>query len=186
MLREDNADLRLMEIGNTLGLISDDLVKDVKERARRIEMEIKRIKGVIVRPTEKVNDYLVSQGTKPINKGVSLDKILKRTELDYSVIEALNRSPENVDKRVAGQVEIEIKYEGYIQKQLREIEKFKNNEKIKIPENFDFACVHGLSKELKEKLSSIKPTSLGQASRVDGMTPAALSVLMIAIKAYGK
>ena len=92
-------------------------------------------------------------------------------------------SPETLNKRVTRQVEIEIKYEGYIQKQLREIEKFKDLEKVRIPEAFDYMTVHGLSNELKEKLSTVKPDSLGQASRIDGITPAAISVLMIALKA---
>ena len=101
-------------------------------------------------------------------------------------MEALAKSHENIGKRVAGQVEIEIKYEGYIKRQLMEIEKFKNLERIKMPEGFDFTRVHGLSNELREKLSRIQPTSLGQTSRIDGITPAAISMLMIAIKAFEK
>ena len=184
MLREDNADLRLMEIGHSLGLIDNDAFKDVKERQKMITKEINRIKGTIIKPSEETNNYLLSRRTKPITNGIYLDQILKRSEIDYQTIEALAKSPDNINKKVAQQVEIEIKYEGYIKKQLREIEKFKNLERMKIPKDLDFTKVHGLSNELKKKLSSIRPNSLGQASRIEGITPSALSVLMVAIKAF--
>jgi tRNA uridine 5-carboxymethylaminomethyl modification enzyme len=183
MLREDNADLRLMEIGHTLGLIDKDTVKDVQERKKRIAGEIQRIKHTVIKPTKKVNDYLVDRGTNPLNSGINLDQLLKRAELDYSAVTALAEDPEPVSRKVARQVEIEIKYEGYIDRQLREIEKFKNLEKMNISANFDFNGVHGLSNELKEKLATVRPASLGQASRIDGMTPAAISVLMVALRA---
>jgi tRNA uridine 5-carboxymethylaminomethyl modification enzyme len=183
MLREDNADLRLMETGHELGLIDTETLKDVKDRKKKIAKEIKRIKGTVIKPSKVANDYLKSRGTNPVNTGVRLDQLLKRAELDYRVVEELAKSPESISSKTAKQVEIEIKYEGYIKRQLREIEKFKNLEKMKIPEVFDFSMVHGLSNELKEKLSTRRPSSLGQASRIDGITPAALSVIMIAIKA---
>ena len=183
MLREDNADLRLMETGHELGLIDTETLKDVKDRKKKIAKEIKRIKGTVIKPSKVANDYLKSRGTNPVNTGVRLDQLLKRAELDYRVVEELAKSPESISSKTAKQVEIEIKYEGYIKRQLKEIEKFKNLEKMKIPEVFDFSMVHGLSNELKEKLSDRRPSSLGQASRIDGITPAALSVIMIAIKA---
>jgi tRNA uridine 5-carboxymethylaminomethyl modification enzyme len=186
MLREDNADLRLMETGYELGLIDDEVLKDVKDRKKQIAKEINRIKGTVIKPDKKINDYLLNQGTKPLSSGIYLDQLVKRAELDYNTVELLAKSPDNISKKVARQVEIEIKYEGYIKRQMSEIEKFKNLERIKIPENFDFTRVHGLSNELKEKLSAISPTSLGRASRIDGITPAALSVIMIAIKGAGK
>lgn len=182
MLREDNADIRLTEIGNEVGLISDDMVRDVTERLRQISQEVKRIKSTVIKPTSETNTCLAHIGAGPLNKVVHLDQLLKRTEINYQVVDALAKSPEQFDEKVTRQVEIEVKYEGYIQRQLKEIERFKNMEKINIPEGFDFTRVHGLSNELKEKLSTIKPTSLGQASRIDGMTPAAISVLMIALK----
>ena len=183
MLREDNADLRLMEIGHNLGLIDKDTIKDIKERKQLIAKEIKRIKNTIIKPAKETNDFLVGRGTKPINSGVYLEQLLKRTEIDYDAVEVLAKSPDNISAKVAGQVEIEIKYEGYIKRQEREIQKFKNLERMKIPAGFEFQKVHGLSNELKEKLAAVRPTSLGQASRMDGITPAALSVLMIALKA---
>jgi tRNA uridine 5-carboxymethylaminomethyl modification enzyme len=186
MLREDNADLRLMEMGHEFGLIDDDTLKDVNERKKQIAHEVKRIESIVIKPNKTTNDYLLRKGTKPINNGIFLDRLLKRAELDYTVVKALARSSNNISEKVAKQVEIEVKYEGYIKRQLKEIDKFKNQERMKIPEDFDFTQVHGLSNELKEKLSTIMPSSLGQASRIDGITPAGLSVIMIAIKAAGK
>jgi tRNA uridine 5-carboxymethylaminomethyl modification enzyme len=183
MLREDNADLRLMEIGHEFGLINDDAFKDVRERKGQISNEIKRVKSTVIKPGKETNDYLIYQGSKPLSSGIYLDQLLKRAELGYNTVDSLAKSPDNISNKVARQVETEIKYEGYIKRQLREIEKFKNMERIKIPDNFDFNQVHGLSNELKEKLSAVMPTSLGQASRIDGITPAGLSVIMVAIKA---
>ncbi len=186
MLREDNADLRLMEKGHELGLIDDDTLKDLNERKQQIGDEIKRIKGIVIKPSQEVNSFLESRGTNPINNGTHLDQLLKRNELDYSAVDTLAGGCENIGKRVVKQVEIGIKYEGYIERQYKEIEKFRNLERMKIPDGFDFSKVHGLSNELKEKLGSVRPASLGQASRIDGMTPAAVSVLMIALKAFHK
>ncbi|MBU4343823.1 MAG: tRNA uridine-5-carboxymethylaminomethyl(34) synthesis enzyme MnmG [Desulfobacteraceae bacterium] len=186
MLREDNADLRLTETGYKLGLIDKEMLHDVNERKKQIDKEIKRIKKTLIKPAEKTNDYLQNMGTMPLSSGIYLDQILKRSEIDYRGVEILAKGPDNISKKVARQVEIEIKYEGYIKRQLSEIGKFKNMESMKIPEDFDFSGVHGLSNELKEKLSSIKPSSLGQTSRIDGITPAALSALMIGIKVVEK
>ena len=186
MLREDNADLRLMEMGHEFGLIDDDTLKDVKERKKQIAHEVNRIKSIVIKPDKITNDYLLRKGTTPINNGIFLDQLLKRAEFDYTAVEALAGSSNNIRRKVAKQVEIEIKYEGYIKRQLKEIDKFKNQERMKIPEDFDFTQVHGLSNELKEKLSTVMPSSLGQASRIDGITPAGLSVIMIAIKAAEK
>jgi tRNA uridine 5-carboxymethylaminomethyl modification enzyme len=186
MLREDNADLRLMGKGHDLGLIDQNTRNDIKERKKQISKEIRRVKATLIKPSEEINAYLRNRGTKQINKGVYLDQLLKRAELDYQMVNALAKNPDHISPKVARQVEIEIKYEGYIHKQLREIEKFKSQESMKIPENLNFFEVYGLSNELKEKLSAIRPTSLGQASRIDGITPAALSVLMLAIKSAEK
>jgi tRNA uridine 5-carboxymethylaminomethyl modification enzyme len=183
MLREDNADLRLMKTGHEFGLIDDHTLKDMQARKEQIDNEILRVKQTVVKPTAAVNEYLQSRDSKPIDNGIHLAQLLKRTGLDYRMVEALAKSSANISPAVARQVEIEIKYEGYIKKQLREIERFKNLEMVKIPANFNFSGVHGLSNELKEKLATIKPTSIGQVSRIEGITPAAISVLMVALKA---
>ncbi len=182
MLREDNADLRLMQIGHDLGLIHADTVKDVRERKKQIAAEIKRVKKTVIKPSEGTNAYLKDKGTRPLKNGIYLDRLLKRNELSYDAVEALAPTAEPVKPTVAKQVEIEVKYEGYIKRQLSEIEKFNHLEKIRIPEAFDYGAVNGLSNELKEKLSEIQPVTLGQASRMDGMTPAAISILMVALR----
>jgi len=183
MLREDNADIRLMEIGHELGLINADHARDIKERKKQIAAEIMRVRRTVVKPTGKVNTYLEKQGTNPIKSGMHLSQLVKRAELGYDAVRVLAPAENPVDPAVALQTEIEIKYEGYIQRQLKEIDKFKDLEQVKIPVEFDFTQVHGLSNELKEKLSSVRPISLGQATRIDGMTPAAISVLMVALRA---
>jgi tRNA uridine 5-carboxymethylaminomethyl modification enzyme len=185
LLREDNADQRLMEKGNELGLIADDTVKEMKERLRQINEEVRRIKGTIVSPSQGVNDYLGSRGSSPITQPASLGQILKRPELHYEDLENLDGHREGIDERIARKAEIEIKYEGYIQRQLKEAERFMNLERIKIPPELDYTSVHGLSNELREKLSTIRPLSLGQASRIPGITPAAISTLMIYLKKTG-
>jgi tRNA uridine 5-carboxymethylaminomethyl modification enzyme len=185
MLREDNADLRLMEIGHDLGLVDAAACREVRERRRRIAAEIQRLKNKVVKPGPAVNAFLERAGTPPITSGATMEQLLKRAQLDYGAVDALAPGPQPVDPRVARQVEIEIKYEGYIQKQQKEIEKFKGFEQRPIPPDLAYDQIHGLSTELRQKLSAIRPTSLGQASRIDGMTPAAISVLMIAIKAAG-
>ncbi len=182
MLREDNADLRLMTIGHRLGLVDDGSAEGVVERKARIEREIDRIRATVIPPGEVVNRYLSRRGSPPLSSGIRLDQLLKRGELDYGVVAALAPPAEPLDERVIRQVEIEIKYEGYIRRQLRDIERFRQVEKVKIPDGFDFSAVHGLSNELKEKLSRLQPASLGQVSRIEGITPAALSVLRIALK----
>ncbi len=186
MLREDNADLRLMQIGHDLDLIDADTFKDVCKRQKQIAAEIRRVKRVVIKPSPHTNAYLKGQGTRPLQNGIYLDRLLKRNELSYDAVEVLAPHAEPVNPKVAKQVEIEVKYEGYIQRQLREIEKFNHLEKIRIPDSFDYGAVHGLSNELKEKLSAIQPVSLGQASRMDGMTPAAISILMVALRVKSK
>jgi len=185
MLREDNADLRLTEIGHSLGLVDSDRVMRMRARKAQIDREIKRIRASVIKPREDVNDYLHSRSSRPITTGVPLDQLLKRVELDYTAVAALAPAAEPIGAGTAKQVEIEIKYEGYIQKQIKEIDRFKNLERIRIPPGFAYETVHGLSNELKEKLSEVQPASLGQASRIDGITPAAISVLMVALKARG-
>lgn len=183
MLREDNADLRLMQIGHDLGLIGAETLYEVNDRKNLIEKEISRVRKVVIKPSAEVNAFLTDRHTRPLSNGTRLDQLLKRAQVDYNAVTLLSPSPWPIDVKVARQVEIEIKYEGYIKRQLKEIEKYRHLERMKIPEGFDYSSVHGLSNELKEKLVACHPTSLGQAARIDGMTPAALSVLMISLKA---
>jgi tRNA uridine 5-carboxymethylaminomethyl modification enzyme len=184
MLREDNADLRLAAIGHELGLLDADTLKDNRERQAMIEAEIQRIKKAVIKPRPEVNAYLEERQTPVLANGVHLDQLLKRAELDYKAVDRLAPAEPALKRRVTRQVEIEIKYEGYIQRQLQEVEKFRHLERIRLPDNLDYASIHGLSSELREKLTAVQPTSLGQASRIEGMTPAAISVLMVHLRAW--
>jgi tRNA uridine 5-carboxymethylaminomethyl modification enzyme len=185
ILREDNADFRLMQAGHELGLVPADTLKDMQERKKAVRGEIQRVRQTVLKPMDAVNSFLKSKNSAPIAQGAPLAQLLKRAELDYDVVRELAPPPEPVAPRVARQVEIEIKYEGYIKRQVTEIERFKHLERIRLPEDLDYNGVHGLSNELKEKLSAVRPASLGQASRISGMTPAAISVLMVALRALG-
>ncbi|MBU0970160.1 MAG: tRNA uridine-5-carboxymethylaminomethyl(34) synthesis enzyme MnmG [Proteobacteria bacterium] len=186
LLREDNADLRLAQIGYDYGLIDKERLKLCTEIAVQTRREIERVKNTVIKPSDGVNAFLAAHKTNPISNGVKLEQLLKRAELSYDALKEICPSPEPINARARTQVEIEIKYEGYIQRQLNEIKKFKDLEMIRIPKEFDYATAHGLSNELREKLALIQPQSLGQASRTDGMTPAAISVLMVAISAFQK
>ncbi len=182
MLREDNADFRLVEKAYELGLVDKERVEQIREYKLKIRKETQRLRTTTVRPDDKTNELLERRGSPHLSEPTQLDRLLKRPGILYTDIEKLAPPETPLPERVKQQVEIEIKYEGYIEKQRREIEKFKNIESVKIPQDFDFTAVYGLSNELKEKLSSVRPISLGQASRVEGMTPAALSVLMVSLK----
>ncbi len=186
MLREDNADLRLMEIGHELGLVSADAAVDARDRKQQIAQEMERVRRTTIKPLPEVNAYLTQKNSNPLTNGARLDQLLKRAELDYQAVEQLAPRATPVGRRVARQVEIEIKYEGYIKRHLADIDRFKHLERIKLPDQFDYTAVHGLSNELKEKLSAVRPASLGQASRISGMTPAAISVLMVTLRAMQK
>jgi len=184
LLREDNADLRLAQMGFEYGLITKEAFEFAREIKARTQAEIQRIRQVIVKPDQTTNDLLTRHNTPPISNGVKLEQLLKRAELNYDILNRISPPPEPVHARAAQQVEIEVKYEGYIKRQYNEIKKFQDLEKIKIPEGFAYDAAHGLSNEIHEKLDRIRPASLGQASRIDGMTPAAISVLMVAITAF--
>ncbi len=185
MLREDNADLRLMEIGSQLGLVSAESARDAAQRKLEIAAEIQRLKNTTLKPTDEVNRYLAAKGTTVLAEAVSADRLLKRAQLDYDLVRCFVPASVEVTETVARQVEIEIKYEGYIKRQLAEIERFKSLEQVCLPEDLDYRSISSLSNELKEKLERIRPRTLGQASRISGMTPAALSVLMVVLRSGG-
>jgi len=184
-LREDNADLRLLELGYHLGLHSRDAYKELVERRRAIEAELARLRSSRVFPSAQVNAYLAGRGSAPLEEPVSLDRLLKRPELTYEDVAHLAPAPEPLPERIREQVEIECKYEGYLQRQHKEIHKFRNLERVRIPEGFSYGDIPGLSNEIRQKLMAVRPDNLGQASRLPGMTPAALSVLMVYLKRHG-
>jgi len=182
LLREDNADLRLMEKGYELGLVDRDTFKDLKERKRQIDQELQRVSRTKIKPSAEVQQLLAEKKSAPLEGAVSLAQLLKRPEMSYGDLERLEGRVSQISERISRQVEIQCKYQGYIQRQEGEVRKFKNLEKMNIPPGFNYREIPGLSNEVRQKLSEVQPTSLGQASRISGMTPAALSVIMVYLK----
>ncbi len=181
MLREDNADVRLSRIGCDLGLVTGERAAEVEEIIRQTAAETKRLKATSVGPA--ANELLEKRGQQPLTSGATLEQLLKRDGIDYSFIELLSPAPRPLCDRAAQQVELECKYAGYIERQIREIERFRQMESMRIPDDFVFESVHGLSTELKARLCDVQPASIGQMSRIEGMTPAAVSAVMITLKA---
>ncbi len=183
MLREDNADLRLRETGYNIGLVSHEDYEKCRTREGRIKEELDRLERTKVVPSVKVNDILAGLSSAPIKKPQTLKELLRRPDLSYEKLAFLDPdSSKSAGTSVGLQVELEVKYEGYIKRELGQIEKFQRLENVKIAEGFDYSNVPGLSKEIVQKLSSLNPSSLGQATRVSGITPAAISVLMVYLK----
>ena len=179
LLRQDNADLRLTEIGHNIGLISDERYKKFLHKKEQIEQEIARIKATVVKPTEKVNKFLEKNNTSKITNGEKLADLLKRSELSYEKLAEIDENRPLLDDEVAEEVEIQVKYEGYIKLQEEQVEKFKKLEQKLLPENIDYKNIKGLRLEARQKLDKIKPSSIGQASRISGVSPADISVLLI-------
>ena len=179
LLRQDNADLRLTDIGYEVGLISEERYKKFLDKKSKIEEEIDRIKATTIKPTEEVNRFLEKNNSSTINNGVKLADLLKRTELTYKKLSEIDNNRPNLDEEIAEEVEIQVKYEGYIKLQEEQVEKFKKLEKKAIPDNIDYNEIKGLRIEARQKLDKIKPLSVGQASRISGVSPADVSVLLI-------
>lgn len=182
VLREDNADLRLRRIGHEIGLVSAKDYRKSKEKEKEINDCLKLLKATRVRPSPEINEYLLSRSLLPLRKPSSLEEILKRPQLKFSDLNCLFKPESAIAKDVAREVEIEVKYSGFIRRQLSEVASFKNLEKIKLPGTLDYKDISGLSREIKEKLVKFKPINLGQASRISGITPAAVSLLMVYLK----
>lgn len=183
VLREDNADIRLTEKGYRLGLVPEDTYRSFRNKKKAIEEELIKLDGIKIFPTSQVNGLLEQIGSSPLKKPQSLKEILRRPEVAYKELRLIGDgdTPE-LNEDVVTQIEMEVKYEGYIKRQLEQIDKFKKLEDLDIPEDFSYESIPGLSKEIVQKLSRVRPGSLGQASRVSGITPAAISVLMVYLK----
>jgi tRNA uridine 5-carboxymethylaminomethyl modification enzyme len=184
-LREDNADLRLREKGYEVGLVEEEDYRIFLKKKESVEKTLSKISEVRINPTKDHNEILHQWGSSPLKKEVSLQEILKRPEVHFKHLSTFDRSLESLPESVQDQVEIQVKYDGYIKRQLEQIERFKRLEEVSFPEGFDFGSVIGLSTEVMEKLLKIKPYSLGQASRISGVTPAAISILMVNLKKQG-
>ena len=186
LLRQDNADLRLTEIGHSLGLISEDRYRKFLEKKQNIVKEIQRLKDTNIKPSEKINKFLVSRGTSEINCGIKLSELLKRTEISYDDLKEIDENKIDLDNSVKNEVEIMIKYEGYIEMQKRQVESFKKNEKKILPSDIDYNNIKGIRLEARQKLNKYKPYSIGQASRISGVSPADISVLLIYLEQLKK
>lgn len=179
VLRQDNADERLTPLGYEIGLISEERYNKFLKKQEQKKAEIKRLKATVISPTEEVNKILVSRETSEITTGVRLIDLLKRPQLGYEELKTVDTDRPDLDPNIFEQVEIEIKYEGYIQKQLKQVEQMRKLETKLLPKNFDYREIKGLRLEAQEKLNKIKPLNIGQASRISGVSPADISVLLI-------
>ena len=187
LLRQDNADLRLSKYGYRVGLLSKERYDHVCEKERLIKKEIERIRTVIVGSSEQVSLCLSSLGSVPLTHGMSLAELIRRPELTYQSIAPLDPDRPILSDEVQEQVNIAVKYEGYIERQIKQVEEFKRLEKKKIPENFDYDTVPSLRIEARQKLKQFRPASIGQASRISGVSPADLTVLLVFMEAnHGK
>ncbi len=179
LLRQDNADLRLTEIGHEIGLITDERYNRFLTKKSNIEKEIERLKNTVVKPTEDVNKFLSLHGTTEITNGYKMSELLKRTEIKYSDLAEIDKNRPELDEAEKEEVEIQVKYEGYIKMEEEQVEKFKKLEKKRLPDNIDYFSIKGLCLEARQKLDKIKPNSIGQASRISGVSPADINVLLI-------
>ncbi len=184
LLRQDNADLRLTEIGHDIGLINDERYEKFSNKKENIKKEIERIKSVNVRPTKEVNEILKKCNSSEISTGIKLVELLKRSEVTYDDLETIDSERPTLSKEEKDQVQIQIKYEGYIKMQETQVEGFKKLENKKLPETLDFTTIKGISLEARQKLNKFKPESVGQASRISGISPADISVLLIFLEQY--
>lgn len=178
ILREDNADSRLSEIGSRLGLLSREAYKSTRKKTEEIEKGVNLLKNTRIKPTKEINALLSRLGSSLLKKDTTLEELLRRPQVSLADIRELT------EFSLAEEVEIEVKYKGFIQRQLKDVEKFKNLEKIKIPGKIDYLKIPSLSREIREKLAQFKPLNLGQASRISGVTPAAISILMVYLRKF--
>lgn len=179
ILRQDNADERLTPIGRKIGLVTDSRWESFLERQKIKAEEMKRIEKVVFSPSEELNNILVSRETSPVTSGVRMIDLLKRPQIDYKCLESLDTGRPNISESIFSQVETEIKYEGYIKKQIAQVEQMRKLESKKLPTDVDYKTIIGLRLEAQEKLNKVKPLNIGQASRISGVSPADISVLLI-------
>ncbi len=179
LLRQDNADMRLTGIGHEIGLIDDERYEKLLEKEKLIEEEVERMKKTTVGARAEVQELLAKYESTPLQSGTTLAELLKRPELSYETIKDIDKDRKELPEVVKEQVNIELKYDGYIKRQLRQVEQYKKLENKKIPEDIDYDDVYSLRKEAVQKLKELRPASVGQASRISGVSPADISVLLI-------
>lgn len=182
LLRHDNADLRLTEMGHEIGLVKAGQYQEYVAKKAAVEAEIERLKGIRIKPTKEVQAFLEAKGSATLKDGVLANEILRRPEIGYQEIAPFIPANDALTNREIEQVEIQIKYEGYIKKAMEKVEKLKRMEAKRIPENIDYTAINGLATEAKQKLQKIQPETIAQASRISGVNPADLSILMVYIE----
>ena len=184
LLRQDNADLRLRKYGYQVGLVTEEQYRNVLEKEKQIEEEIERLSRTFVGMSSEVQDFLKNQGSTPLTSGSSLAELIRRPELDYEKIQSIDPKRPKLPEGVREQVNIHIKYEGYIRRQQKQVEQFKKMESKKIPEDIDYEAVGSLRIEARQKLKAFGPSNIGQASRISGVSPADISVLLVYLEAH--
>lgn len=184
LLREDNADIRLRKIGRGLGLVTVQTLARTQEKIEQIQKAKLLLKTTRIKPTPELHARLLAIGSAPLKKAITLEQLLRRPQLTLKLLTEFDHCIPGIAQDAFSQIEIEVKYAGFIERQLKEVERFKNLEKIKLERDFDYSLVPGLSREIKEKLHTIKPLTLGAASRVSGVTPAAISILMVYLRKF--
>ena len=184
LLRQDNADVRLTPIGHEIGLIAEERYTQFLHKQQAVKEEIARVEKVTVGANKKVNELLESYGSTPLNSGATLAELIRRPELKYEYLEAIDKNREPLTKDIVEQVNIQLKYAGYIKRQLKQVEQFKKMEKKKIPQDIDYDDIYSLRLEAKQTLNQIRPESVGQASRISGVSPADISVLLVYLEQY--
>lgn len=186
LLRQDNADLRLTPTGYEVGLISEERYNKFLQKKENIEKEIERINSVNIPPSKEINKYLEENGSQVLNTGIKLAELIRRPELDYESLSPFDKERPELEKPVWQQAEIAVKYEGYIKRQCEQVERFEKNEKRMIPEDINYSEVYGLRIEARQKLEKMRPENIGRASRISGVSPADIGVLLIYLSSKGK
>ena len=182
LLRHDNADLRLTEKGYAVGLIDQSRYQQFLQKKEAINQEKEKLKSITVRPTKEINAWLSSIGAAQIKDGIKAYQFLKRTEITFDILAEKGYADKQLPIDIKDQIELQIKYEGYIEKALQQVERMKKMDEKKIPKWLDYDQIHGIANEAKQKLKQIQPLNVGQASRISGVNPADISILLVYIE----
>jgi tRNA uridine 5-carboxymethylaminomethyl modification enzyme len=185
LLREDNADFRLRNVGHQLGLVHDDVYRQFCSKRETVIKLLDRLNHIKLKPDTEVIDKLNAFGSPPIKNITSLAQLLRRNEIYFEHLASFDPKLDGTDQSIAEEIETRIKYEGYISRQEKHVEKLKRMENARLPEDVDYNTIYGLSREVREKLIQVRPLSLGQASRISGITPAALMAIQVHLKKHG-
>ena len=186
ILRQDNADVRLMPIGYKIGLLPKERYEKMIADEEAVKAEIERLEATWISPDDKLNSILENSGSTRVKSGANMAELVKRPELNYEMLAEVDKGRTELSKKIKEQVEIRLKYDGYIKRQLAQVESFKKMENKKLPENIDYTQINGLRLEARQKLNAIRPISVGQASRITGVSPADIAVLVVYMEQYGR